>query len=296
MRALSVALLCATAAASLAAAAVAQQRAEPVPGVAAPATRPPEGTAPSGEAAQKGDQFYLQNCAACHGATGRGGPGGAPDLTASAIAMANDGGRQLAAFLQVGRPERGMPPRPVNEEEAANLSAKLRALGFAAAPGGAGQGSAQAPAELVLVGDVEAGRAFFNGPVGRCYACHAVQPGVASPASNLSKIGQKYPDPKTLQNNMLLPGRRFYWSPSHDKSVTAVVTWKNGRTVKGYLSSVSDFKVIVRDEAGAETTIERTNGEPRIVLQDRLQHHLDLFRVYRDNQIHDLTAYLATLK
>lgn len=272
--------------AAAAAAAVAQPRpAAPVAG------GPPPGRPPAPEMVQKGEAIYGQTCTLCHGATGHGGPGGAPDLTASVIAMADDGGHSLAAFLAVGRPERGMPARPVTEEEAAGLSAKLRSFGFPAA----GQQGSVAPAR-VLVGDAAAGKAFFNGPVGRCNTCHAVTPGTASPASNLAAVAAKYPDPKTLQNAMILPDRRFYWSPANTKDINATVTYRDGRTVKGFLSSVSDFKVIIRDDAGKETVLERQSGEPKVALQDRLQHHLDLLGVYKDNTIHDLTAYLATLK
>ena len=95
---------------------------------------------------------------------------------------------------------------------------------------------------------------------------------------------------------MILKGRRYYWSPANSKDVTATITYRDGRVVTGYLSSVSDFKVIVRDESGQETIIERRKGEPRVVLADRMQHHLDLLPRYLDSDIHDLTAYLATLK
>jgi mono/diheme cytochrome c family protein len=250
----------------------------------------PQGRAPFPEMVQRGEAIYGQTCTLCHGAAGHGGPGGAPDLTTSAIAMADDGGQGLAAFLAVGRPDRGMPARPVTEEEAAGLSAKLRSFAFPQA--GA---SAPAPAR-VLVGDAATGKAFFNGPVGRCSTCHAVTPGTASAASNLAAVAAKYPDPKALQNAMILPDRRFYWSPANSKDINATVTYRDGRTVKGFLSSVSDFKVIIRDDAGKETILERSGGEPKVTLQDRLQHHLDLLRIYKDNTIHDVTAYLATLK
>lgn len=253
----------------------------------------PPGRPPTPEMALRGNALFTQTCSLCHGVNGHGGPGGAPDLTTSAIAMADDGGSGLMAFLAVGRPDRGMPARPVTEMEAADLSAKLRSLAF---PAPAQGGRAAVPPGKVLVGDAQGGKAYFNGSVGRCYTCHAVTPGVASSASNLSAIATKYPDPKNLQNSMLLTGRRFYWSAANSKDVTATVTYKDGRSLKGLLSSVSDFKVIIRDDSGKETILERRNGEPKVVLVDRLQHHLDLLPLYKDNNIHDLTAYLATLK
>jgi cytochrome c oxidase cbb3-type subunit 3 len=75
-----------------------------------------------------------------------------------------------------------------------------------------------------------------------------------------------------------------------------MITYRDGRALKGYLSSVSDFKVVIRDERGAETVVARADGEPRVVLTDRLQQHLDLLDKYSDNDIHNLTAYLVTLK
>jgi cytochrome c oxidase cbb3-type subunit III len=238
----------------------------------------------------QGEPLYQQLCGACHGGNGSGGPGGAVNLTQSSIAMATDGGRTLRAFLQVGRPDKGMPPMTVTEAQGAALSARL--LSFRPAVIANASTPAQDP---VLVGDATVGKAFFNGPIGKCNTCHAVENDQPSPATNLARIGSKYPDAKRLQNNMLL-NRSFFWSPALGQDVTAVVTYQDGRKLTGFLSSVSDFKVIIRDQAGKETTLTRSNGEPSVVLTDRLQHHLDLLEVYRDADIHNLTAYLATLK
>ena len=86
------------------------------------------------------------------------------------------------------------------------------------------------------------------------------------------------------------------FSKEANKDVTATITYSNGRTVKGYLTSVSDFKVVIRDEDGRETELSRKDGEPKVALTDRLQYHLDLLARYQDSDMHDLTAYLATLK
>ena len=232
-----------------------------------------------------------------------------PILTKSALAMQPDGGHGLSAFLRVGRPDKGMPPvpAPLTEQEAADLSAKLRSLGFAAAPaaatgrGAGGRGGPPLPAALagqqlsILVGDPKLGKRFFEGAVGKCSTCHTVKDGENSPAASLAHIATKYPDLKAMQNAMLI-NRGLNWSPRTNKDVTATITYANGRTVKGYLTSVSDFKVVIRDESGTETELPRKDGEPKVVLADRLQHHLDLLAIYHDNDIHNLTAYLATFK
>lgn len=238
----------------------------------------------------QGDPLYQQLCGACHGGNGSGGPGGAANLLQSPIAMAADGGRTLHAFLQVGRPDKGMPPMTVTEAESAAIAARL--LSFRPVVAAANTAPGQDP---VLVGDTAVGKAFFNGPVGKCNTCHAVVSGQASSASNLANVASRYKDAKTLQNNMLL-NRSFFWSPALGQDITAIVTFRDGRTERGFLTSVSDFKVIIRDAQGQQTTIARSKGEPHVELQDRLQHHLDLLEVYRDADIHNLTAYLATLK
>lgn len=282
----------------------------PPPGIAALAPSPPDGPTPDPAAVARGTALYetTLNCAACHGVTGRGGPGNAPDVTKSALAMQPDNGRALAAFLRAGRVEKGMPAVPaLTAAQAAELSAKLRSLGFDAArtqgpQRGGGRGARPGwPAALtgqqlsIVVGDPALGKTFFNGPVGRCSSCHAVVDGQPNAAANLAHIASKYPEPKTLQNAMLL-SRDSGWSPRTGKDVTATITYQDGRTLKGYLSSVSDFKVVIRDDNGTETVVARADGEPRVVLTDRLQDHLDLLQKYSDNDIHNLTAYLVTLK
>jgi cytochrome c oxidase cbb3-type subunit 3 len=285
-------------------------RQSPPPGIAVLAPSPPDGPPPDPAAVARGTALYetTLNCAACHGVTGRGGPGNAPDVTKSALAMQPDDGRALATFLRAGRVDKGMPAVPaLTAAQAADLSAKLRSLGFAAAqtPGaqrGGGRGARPGlPAALagqqlsIVVGDPALGKTFFNGPIGRCSSCHSVVDGQPGAAANLAHIASKYPDPKALQNNMLL-NRDSSWSPRMDKNVTATITYQDGRTLKGYLSSVSDFKVVIRDDNGTETVVARADGQPRVALTDRLQHHLDLLPKYSDNDIHNLTAYLVTLK
>jgi cytochrome c oxidase cbb3-type subunit 3 len=285
-------------------------------GVEALAPSPPLGPPPDAAAVARGTVLYERtfNCAACHGLTGRGGPSNAPDVTLSALAMQPDNGSALAAFIRVGRPDKGMPPIGVQltEQDAADLSAKVRSLGFAAAPvaqagraGGrgaaTGPGGAPLPAALagqnlsILVGDPALGKRYFEGSVGKCATCHAVSEGETKPAASLAHIATKYPDPKLMQNAMLI-NRDLNWSPRTNRDVTATVTFADGRVLKGYLTSVSDFKVVIRDDAERETEIVRKDNEPKVVLTDRLQHHLDLLAIYMDNDIHNLTAYLATLK
>jgi cytochrome c oxidase cbb3-type subunit 3 len=256
----------------------------------------------------RGDVLYNSlACSSCHGPLGLGGAAGAADLTKSALAQTPDNGRTLAAFLQVGRPEQGMPPaRPLSPQEAADLSAKIRSLAPPPASRTAADGARAAapalPAALagqdlsIVIGDPKIGKAYFNSAEGRCSTCHAVEDGKASPAANLAHVASKYKAEKDLQQTWMLPGRDVNWSPRKDNTVTAVATFADGHEVRGYLTSISDFKLVIRDDAGKVTTIPRADDQPKVRLIDRMQPHLDLMDVYQDDDIHNITAYLATLK
>lgn len=267
------------------------------------APSPPEGARPEVLPVARGKILYARlGCPACHGFRGQGGANNAPDLGQSGMAVRDDAGKSLAKFLLHGRPARGMPPapRPLTSDEAADLSARMRWLAFAEASLSGNYGGPPLPVALagqnlsIVVGDAKYGRQFFEGSIGKCASCHAVEDGKQSAAVNLAHIAAKYPDTKDLQDNMLLMTRPN--SPEIDKSVTAIISFRDGRTMTGYLDSVSDFKVAVREDAGKETIIPRNDGEPKVVLVDQLQAHIDLLRKYQDNDIHNLTAYLATLK
>jgi len=274
-----------------------------LPSTVGKAPSPPPGTKPDELAVARGKTLYAQlGCPACHGFLGTGGPNNAADLGQSGVAVQDDGGKGLSFFLIKGRPARGMPPasRQLTAAEAADLSARFRWVGFSEASLAGIYGGVAPPLALggqnlsVLVGDAKYGRQFFNGPVGKCSTCHAVDEGQKSPADNLAHIATKYPDPKDLQDNMLLMSRPS--PPALDNTVTVRISFRDGRTVAGYLVGVSDFKVIYRNDSGEEIVVPRENGEPNVVLIDQLQAHVDLLEQYQDDDIHNLTAYLATLK
>ena len=78
--------------------------------------------------------------------------------------------------------------------------------------------------------------------------------------------------------------------------MTATVVFRDGHEVTGPLRRITDFKVVVAGADGQDVTYPRSDDEPKVIIQDRMQHHLDLLSIYRDEDIHNLTAYLWTLK
>ena len=240
-------------------------------------------------AVTRGRAVFTTYCATCHGADGRGGTEGATDLTRSPIATAADGGMQLAAFLKVGRPERRMPPVPLGDAETADLSVFLRSL---AAP--AGRGGGRNAINAIVVGDAAAGERYFNG-AGKCATCH-------SPTGNLKGIGSRL-SPAQIQGRVVYPRDNGNYPPSfnsppnpNEAPRTVVVTMPSGEKLSGTLMWLTDFYVTVKDASGLLRTVARSGDTPSVAVTDPLQYHLDHMRRLTDKDMHDLTAYLVTLK
>ncbi|HKO17407.1 MAG TPA: hypothetical protein VJU82_00820, partial [Acidobacteriaceae bacterium] len=80
------------------------------------------------------------------------------------------------------------------------------------------------------------------------------------------------------------------------RTVTATVTLPSGETVQGKLVRVDDFLITLTLPDGSEKTFRRTGDTPKIDIHDPLKVHRDLLSQYSDKDIHDVTAYLVTLK
>ena len=138
---------------------------------------------------ERGAKLYTANCAGCHGATGRGGPG-APDLIRSVLVLDDEKGILIAPVLRDGRPDAGMPKPSLSEAQIADLVAWLHVQTYAA-----GHRSTYAFLD-VLTGDAKKGEAYFNG-AGKCSTCH-------SATGDLKGIGSRY-DGFALQSRWLQP-------------------------------------------------------------------------------------------
>jgi cytochrome c oxidase cbb3-type subunit 3 len=227
---------------------------------------------------------YEPNCGFCHGNDARGGAAG-PDLARSLVVIGDTGGRELGEFLAVGQPARGMPAFPnLTQAQIADIAVFLHERVEAARN--------RTPKDVMasVVGDPKAGAVYFNGR-GRCSTCHSV-------SGDLAGIGRKY-DPMALQDRFVNPrsGQRGGAVPASSRNLRSVtVTLPSGETIAGTLNFVSEFAVTLIDGAGRRRSFTRSGDEPRVEITDPLQAHLDLMRSYTDKDMHDLTAYLVTIK
>jgi cytochrome c oxidase cbb3-type subunit 3 len=249
--------------------------------------QPPQ---PGPGAAARGRQLFATNCTACHGPDGRGGADPTADLSRSAIALAPDGGAGLRAFMKVGRPERRMPSFAFTDSDVADLWAYFRTLAPGAGRGAPGRGVINA----VVVGDAKAGEAYFNG-ARRSATCH-------SAAGDLKGIGTRL-TAATIQGRVVLPRGnggypRGFGSPPDpvEAQRTVTITQPSGETISGTLVWITDFTVTLMDGSGLRRTVTRDGDVPKVDVKDPLQYHIDHMKTLTDKDMHDLTAYLVTLK
>ncbi|HEX7138429.1 MAG TPA: cytochrome c [Vicinamibacterales bacterium] len=234
-------------------------------------------------AVERGTQLLGQQCGFCHGANGRGGSSG-PDLTRSALVQEDEGGRQLGEFLRVGRPDRGMPKFDLSAQDHADLAAFLHSEIYLAA-------NRRLYKILdVLVGDPKAGQAYFNG-AGRCSTCH-------SPAGDLKGVGAKY-NAVDLQGRMVYPRRGGVPGSSawEDKNAVKATVTTSAGPVTGSVVRLTDFELTIFDpSSGQQRSFLRSGDTPKVAVSDPLQAHLDQMLKWTDDDMHNVTAYLASLK
>ncbi len=242
-------------------------------------------------AVERGAAVYTSNCAGCHGPSARGGPG-APDLVRSLVVLDDEKGILIAPVIRNGRPDAGMPKMNLTEPQIADVVAWLHVQTYAA------DHRNTYAFQDVLTGDAKKGEAYFQQV---CAGCH-------SPTGDLKGIGSRY-DGFTLQARWLQPrggrgaggggrgGRGAAPPAASNRGVSTVtVTLPSGQKYSGTLDRIDDFSVSLRDSAGDYHSFTRDGDVPKVEVHDPLKAHMDLLAKYTDADIHNITAYLVTLK
>jgi len=248
---------------------------------------------------ERGGKIYAAQCASCHGADARGGKLAKTDsdLMRSELVVMDHSGRELAGFLALGRPDKGMPKFELSHDDGVDLATWLH---YQVTVTVARQDYQR---HNVFSGDAKAGEAFFNGPVGKCITCHSV-------TGDLKGIGQKAgEDAGNIQAAILgggiggrgrgrggFPGagggRGGRGGGAVSGNVTATVTLKSGEKFTGSPVLINDFVVEIHQANGENKTWLRNDGWPQVTEVNRLQAHIDLMKKYTDDDIHNLAAYL----
>jgi cytochrome c oxidase cbb3-type subunit III len=241
---------------------------------------------------ERGRSLWASHCVDCHGAQARGtekGPNIIRTKTVNFDRSSPQAGSVLGPFLKAGHPTQSGKPASFTNDEVIALATFLRQRvtdtmrwSTLFVPGN------------ILVGDSRAGEAYFNGE-GGCSTCHNAT------TRSLQGIASRLDTPVDLQQRMLFPGPgrggRGVGAAGGNTSnrTTVTITPPSGPAVSGVLVEESEFYITLRDADGTIRAVRRTPGM-RVAKNNPLQAHIDLLDRITDKQIHDLVAYLETLK
>jgi mono/diheme cytochrome c family protein len=209
-----------------------------------------------------------------------------PNLLQSAVTMMDKQGEAVAAAVA-----KHTPPINLPDSDTSAIADYIHSI--QATMGGQGSPPGRNPVGLtynILVGDPVAGKAAFER---LCSSCHSV-------TGDLSGIGTKYSDPRTLQNTWVsgggTGGRGFGGGAS---GMQATVTMPDGEKIEGKLVRKDDFLVVLTLADGTHKSIAVDNGVPKVDVQDPQEAHKKIVLLLDDpdnKNMHDITAYLATIK
>ncbi|MDE3195837.1 MAG: cytochrome c [Acidobacteriota bacterium] len=236
-----------------------------------------------------GLKVFSAHCASCHGEDARGGKGKTDiDLIRSAMVLDDIGGQEIGEFLKYGRPEKNMPKFDLPTADVADLATWLHYSIVSAGE----RGSYKRP--NVMSGDAKKGEAFFNGTVGKCSTCH-------SSTGDMKGLAARYDDEvPTIQSLIVSGGGRFGRGGRGRGAAagagTATVTLQSGEKFQGAPVTEDEFVVSIRLADGQIRSWFRKDGWPKYSAINPLQAHVDLQLKYTDDDIHNLAAYLISLR
>jgi cytochrome c oxidase cbb3-type subunit 3 len=231
------------------------------------------GAEPDKAAAARGGPVFQRNCAFCHGPQARGATG--PNLITSDQVLGDDHGEKLVPYVKKGVPEKGMPAfASMSEDKLKDISEFLHLQVEQVANRGAYQ------VLNIVVGNPAKGQAYVTA---HCSSCHTPE--------SFAHIASKFRSPEQLQRGWIWPLH------SGDKSRVPIATVKmpGGETIAGRVTQVSDFRITLVDNSSQLHSIDRVPGV-EVQIKDPLAAHQEIIQSLTNDDMHNVTAYLETLK
>jgi cytochrome c oxidase cbb3-type subunit 3 len=232
----------------------------------------PEHAKFTGSQIDGGGVLFQQNCAFCHGKDAGGGESG-PDLTRSKLVSSDKEGEAIGVVVRNGRADRGMPKFNLPDSDVLNLVAFIHSQqDKAMSQTGTRKGVDEADLQT---GNAEAGRRYFEG-VGGCTKCHS--------ATTLAGVATRYTGLQ-LEEQMLYP-----------RNVKSTVTVKmhGGKTFAGTLEYQDEFTIGLKDASGAY--FSWPVAAITFHVDKPVEEHVTAMTKYTDDDIHNVLAYIQTLK
>jgi len=259
------------------------------------------------ELSAAGKALWTTHCITCHGTNARGTETG-PNLVRSEVvnydrATPKDPGtgQVLGPFLKKGhQTQSGKPSASFTDVEIRQLA---QFLSERVNETMRGSPTYIVLNENVLTGDAKAGETFFKG-AGGCTKCHNDK------ERNLAGIGSRITNAQQLQARVLYPapaglggggrGRGAAPPPPPDAkpnplAPVTTITVAGGKPMTVQVIEEDSFMITFRDSSGAMQTIRKTPAV-KIAVTNPMQWHIDFADRLEDKQMHDLTAYLWSLK
>jgi cytochrome c oxidase cbb3-type subunit III len=234
-------------------------------------------------AVERGKKIFVPNCGFCHGNDAHGKSG--PDLVRSTLVLLDTKGDAIGPVIRGGRTDRGMPAfSALSGEQIADISEFLHSrasdvtnrFGYKIGD--------------VVTGNAEQGKAFFTG-AGGCTGCH-------SPTGDLAHVAGKY-EAVELQRRMLYPAPNLIEvflgkvkNPPAPPKVTVHLV--SGEEITGTLDHLDEFTVAMHDASGWYRSFDRE--KVKVDVHNPRTAHDALLPKYTDDDMHNVLAYLETLK
>lgn len=256
----------------------------PAPAQSPASRRPPATTVAQSyslEEIQTGQSRFAAQCGFCHGRDAQGGESG-PDLTRSALVAEDVRGDRIGPVIHSGRPEKDMPSFTLPGADIAAIVAFIHDAKSKAESVAGGRRSVDA--KDLETGNAEAGKRYFTG-TGGCTKCHSL----TGPFAN---VGSRYQGLRLLERMLYPRGGAASRSAPFLPPVT--ITTAAGEKIDGKLAYRDEFTITLIDSEGWIRSWPATGV--KIEGEDPLQAHAGQLGKYTEEEIHDVFAFLETLK
>lgn len=246
--------------------------------------RPPQTVTPqtyAPELVQRGQALFASTCGFCHGRDAMGGETG-PDLTRSTLVAEDVRGDKIGPVVRNGRIDKGMPPQNLPD---ADVEAIVAFIHDAKAKADSNEGNRRTVDVTDLqTGNAQLGQQYFNGP-GGCSKCHSPTGDFAGLAGRLQGL--------QLFQRMLYPGGRGRGGAA-PATPTATVKLPSGETISGMVAYRDEFNIAITDASGYYRSWP--TSKVTVTVNNPLDAHIAQLAKYTNDDLHNVLAYLQTLK